>query len=108
LLSGQKQANDDDTSITLLREVFSIFVDQDADALHSYVLATYLNATEEAPWRRWNGGKGLDACTLARILRGFDVRSRNVRVGESVRKGYMLDEVLEAVDKFKAWPQEDA
>jgi hypothetical protein len=56
-----------------LREVFG-----EVDKLPSTVMRTRLNHDDEAPWRRWNNGTGLDVHDLATHLRDFHVRSKNL------------------------------
>jgi Protein of unknown function (DUF3631) len=59
----------------------------DADALPSKVLLQKLRDLEESPWHDLKG-KPLDERGLAHRLRQYDIRSKNIRTGGSVTKGY--------------------
>jgi hypothetical protein len=70
--------------IRLLTDIKQIF---DADALPSRVLLQKLRDLEESPWHDLKG-KPLDERGLAHRLRQYDIRSKNIRIGSSVTKGY--------------------
>jgi Protein of unknown function (DUF3631) len=70
--------------IRLLTDIKQIF---DADALPSKVLLHKLRDLEESPWHDLKG-KPLDERGLAHRLRQYDIRSKNIRIGGSVTKGY--------------------
>lgn len=65
-----------------LREVFG-----DEAAMSTEAILAGLRAMEEAPWADLKG-KPLDARGLAARLRQYGIRSQNVRIGDSVPKGY--------------------
>ncbi|GAB1695048.1 DUF3631 domain-containing protein [Krasilnikovia sp. M28-CT-15] len=68
------------------------------DALPSTVLLDRLKADPEAPWGDY-GGSGLNAMTLGKLLREYDITSRNIRFAPPIGqvKGYQL------ADFFDAW-----
>jgi Protein of unknown function (DUF3631) len=65
-----------------LREVFG-----DAGSMSTDAILTALREMDEAPWADLKG-KPLNPRGLASYLRKYGVRSGNVRIGESVFKGY--------------------
>jgi hypothetical protein len=71
--------------IRLLADIKQVF---DADSLPSKVLLQKLRDLEESPWHDLKG-KPLDERGLAQRLRQYDIRSRNIRIGASVTKGYV-------------------
>ncbi len=66
-----------------LREVFG-----EHDAMSTEAVLTALRSMDEAPWGDLKG-KPLDARGLAARLRQYGVKSANVRIGDSVPKGYL-------------------
>jgi hypothetical protein len=80
--------------VRLLSDLKTVF--GNSDALPTSQILDGLHAIEEAPWGDLRG-KPLTSRGLAGLLRQYGVRSKNVRVGTSVPKGY------EAQDLFDAW-----
>ena len=60
------------------------------------LILTTLNSKEEAPWGDLKG-KPTDARRLAGFLRRYGVKSRDIRMGETVVKGYVR------VDLWDQW-----
>lgn len=67
-----------------VRDVFRGF--GDPELLPSARVLEGLLWLEESPWATLRG-RGLDAAGMARLLRGYEVRPANLRVGEQVVKG---------------------
>jgi hypothetical protein len=70
--------------IRLLADIRQVF---DADTIPTKVFLQKLHAIDEAPWHDLKG-KPLDERGLAHRLRQFGVKSKNIRVSETVVKGY--------------------
>ena len=77
-----------------LREVF-----RGEDQLHTDVILDALCSLDEAPWNELRG-KPLNARSLANYLRQYDVRSKMVRVGQTPRKGYTREDLLDPWDRY--------
>ena len=56
-----------------------------------------LRALEESPW---STESDLNPRKMARLLRGFEIRTRKVRVGDSTGKGYLLGELEAAFRRY--------
>ncbi len=56
-----------------------------------------LRSLEESPW---STEIDLNPRKMARLLRGFDIRTRKVRVGDSTGKGYLLGELEAAFRRY--------
>ena len=56
-----------------------------------------LRALEERPW---STESDLNPRKMARLLRGFEIRTRKVRVGDSTGKGYLLGELEAAFRRY--------
>ena len=69
-----------------------------------------MSAYEERPWSEMPGsGRALSAAGLARVLKRFGVRPRNMRDIEGVGKGYALTDVRPVFDRYlPAAPPPDA
>lgn len=57
---------------------------------------------EDAPW----ADDRLDALTLARMLRPFDVRPRSIRIGETVLRGYNREDFTDPFNRYLLPPIE--
>jgi len=90
---------DDSLGVRLLASIQAIFDERKADRLSSGQLAEALVALEEAPWGDLRG-KPLDARTLARRLKPYDVRSHQVRFGEKTLKGYEYGDFEDAWRRY--------
>lgn len=83
--------------IRLLADLRSVFGDRPAMPTEDILDA--LNAMEEAPWGNLRG-KALDARGLANRLRQYSVRSRNLRIGGSIRKAYYAEDLHDAWARY--------
>jgi hypothetical protein len=64
------------------------------------VLCERLNALPESSWASWNDDKGIRPLDVARRLKGFGVRSKDVRVSEDVRKGYDSADLRDLIARY--------
>lgn len=80
---------DQSTGVQLLLSIREVFTD-DYGAMHSSDLVTRLNALEEAGYKGWNQGKGLNAGDLAHHLKKYGIKSKDLRAGPQManKKGY--------------------
>jgi hypothetical protein len=59
-------------------------------------LLSELHALPEAPWSNYRNGKPLDDLQLARLLKPFKVKSKDVRISRNDKaKGYRFDDLYE-------------
>jgi hypothetical protein len=89
-------AVDDSLPMRVLADVRKVWP-EDADAMFSEALLGALRALPESPWAE---EVKLTPRSLARRLRGFDVRPRTVRVGEGQAKGYVREELVKAYERY--------
>jgi hypothetical protein len=83
--------------LRLLRDLAQVFGDNENAATES--LLERLCALEESPWADVRG-KQLDARTLARLLRPYDVRPQTVRVGDKTIKGYKRTDMADVWERY--------
>jgi hypothetical protein len=78
-----------------LREVFG-----DSDLMATEGILSALHALDEAPWAELVAGKPLNARGLAQRLRQYGVARKNVRIGDTVTKGYAREDLADAWSRY--------
>jgi hypothetical protein len=63
-------------------------------------LLEILNNEDELPYGGWRDGRGLDARSLARLLRPYGVKRTTFRLGESTHKGYASEDLSDAWARY--------
>jgi hypothetical protein len=88
-------------NVRLLSDCQTVFEDDgNPDAVSSRGLLESLKLIEGSPWSGfWLGGPG-DQGSLARKLNEFGIKSKNVRVGDEVLKGYRREDFTEAWQRY--------
>lgn len=74
-----------------------------AEALHTTTVLASLHAMDEAPWADYFG-RQLNSRDLARLLRPYGIRSRNVRIGDEQAKGYTAEDLSQAWVRYLPRP----
>lgn len=100
-LVAQSREGTPSLGIHLLSDLKEIFEARDAMSTASILSA--LNAKEEAPWGDLKG-KPLDSRRLAYFLRKYGVRSKDVRLGETVVKGYTRADLWDQWSRYLSVP----
>lgn len=95
-LVADAQTRPPSLGVMLLRDIRKVFRAQRMDAMATKDILDALVMMVESPWGDLRG-KPLDNRALARYLDRYDVKSKNVRLGEKVLKGY------EAADLADPW-----
>ena len=72
-----------------------------ADKLWTEHILPELHRAPEAPWRDWYGHP-LGDRDLARLLKPYGIRSKDVKIGGTVRKGYHRDQFAAAWRSYAA------
>lgn len=92
---------EDTSGVALLRDLVNVF-ERLAGPKHATTdaLLRELNANGSL-WEKWDRGEGLDALGLARFLKRYRVRSRNVKTADDkVLKGYRRADILDAAERY--------
>jgi len=99
-----KEAGDDDrdetAGVMALRDVMAVFEDDAVDRIQSSVLVASLNEMPDRPWPEWRHGKSMTANSMARLLKPFGVRPRDLRFGTKNTKGYERTPVEAAFQRY--------
>jgi len=98
-LSAGQEREEDSLGVRLLRDTQFVFQERRTDRLSSENLVAALNEMEEAPWGDLRG-KPLDKRSLARRLRPYGIRPKQVRVGDRTLKGYMQEDFHDAWARY--------
>jgi hypothetical protein len=99
-LNAVRAAGDDSTGVLLLADLRAMFDEHTVDKMASALIVERLNGIDEAQWSGWHRGGGFKQRDLARILRGFDVRSRKIRTGDTTCQGYTADDLADAFERY--------
>jgi len=114
LTRGQKaalasvEADIDDAALLelLLGDIRTIFTNRALDRIPSAVLAEALADMEGRPWAEYGRSeKPITPGKLARLLKPLVIVPENIRIGDKVPKGYLLERFKEAFARYLA-PQE--
>ncbi len=87
-LFAMVQAETEDVGILLLRDIQVIMSKWKRDKITSAELVEGLVSIEESPWSEWKRGKPMTQISLARLLKPFKVKPKDIRIGQTVRRGF--------------------
>jgi len=102
-LEIRESVEDESAAIMCLADVAAIFVDQNQATLSSQDLINRLTAMEDRPWPEWRRGQPLTKTGLARLLKPFGIKPKQVRLNPTTNvKGYEATPILEANARYAA------
>jgi hypothetical protein len=108
-ISSDDASEDDDAATMLLNDVAAIMEDKREDQT-AHGLISVLVRLDDRPWSEWRRGQPMTKTSLARLLRPFGIRPKDVRDGAATMKKYQKTAVMEAkvryVDKVIAISEE--
>lgn len=87
-------------ALELLQNIKDIFIKKNAQRLWTFELLKELYDLPESPWVHYNRGKPLTDRQLANKLNGFKIASKDIRCGETIRKGYELSDFVDAFQRY--------
>lgn len=96
-MTGSADDEPDSAGERLLADVRHVFGSR--PALLTASVLEHLHSLEESPWSDYYG-KPLTDRGLAKLLRPYGVKSRNVRVGDDQGKGYSRDDLADAWRRY--------
>ena len=93
---------DDDDTIgpMILSDMREIFGGTSCGVIHSDDLVASLIGLEERPWCEWRHGKPLTKISLARLLKPFSIKSRQIKIGKINRNGYQKKDFQDAFNRY--------
>lgn len=101
-LSSARDAGDAGAvPVRLLSDIRSILAANGSDRIFSATLSDQLSAIEESPWSEWGRwGRPITPVQIARLLAGFGVRPKTIRIGDQTAKGYDLEALNDAFARY--------
>ena len=102
-LVAQSKETSPSLRVRLLADCKSVFGDD--DTLSTSTLIERLVAMEEAPWGDLRG-KAITSRSLSQYLKPYGVESKNIRIGNLVRKGYAIESFHDAWQRYLPEPSE--
>jgi hypothetical protein len=104
-LAARARDRADDPTVGLLRDIRTIFDGFSVYRMHTAQLLERLCAMEESPWKAWGSARrrdpGINATDLARMLGEFDIKPKQLRIGEEAGlRGYERADFVDAWDRY--------
>lgn len=85
----------------LLADVKEVFETKRVDRITTADLLAALCDDDEKPWATYNRGKPMSPRQLARKLDGYEIKSKNLKIGyQDVKKGFVRDQFEEAWNRY--------
>jgi len=94
------EGDDETAGVMALRDLMAVFEEDAGDRIQSSVLVSSLNEMPDRPWPEWRRGKSMTANSLAKLLKPFGVRPRDLRFGTKNMKGYARAPVEAAFQRY--------
>jgi hypothetical protein len=99
LLTGEHREDSDSLGVRLLRDIREVFDEECKDRLSTSTILEKLHGADEAPWGSLRG-EPLDARSLARLLKPYGIRPKQIREGEQTYKGYRREDFEDAWSRY--------
>jgi hypothetical protein len=96
-LNTERARRDPSLGVQLLSDIRTALAGR--DRISSEELVETLVGMESAPWGDLRG-KPIDARGIARRLRKYEVRSGDHRFGDTIRKGYLAEDLYDAFERY--------
>jgi len=99
-LSNSVDEGSNSVSIQLLVDLQDLFTARDTDNISSEDICKTLGEMEEKPWSEWRRGKPITTRQLAKLLAGFKISPKTIRIGKETAKGYTLEQLADAFSRY--------
>jgi len=99
-LCAEAQNTDESIAVRLLDDIRQIFHECSVDRLSSVDLVKTLVEIKTSPWAEWLNDKPITPPKVAHLLRPFDIRPHNIRVGGKILKGYERNDFEDAWKRY--------
>lgn len=88
----------------LLADIQEVFEEKKVDRLSTVNLIAALCADEERPWATYNRGRAISPRQVSSRLAEYGMKSRNIRVGLEISKGYHHEQFVDAFSRYLVSP----
>ncbi|WP_111747337.1 DUF3631 domain-containing protein [Salinisphaera orenii] len=102
----EQEADESGVAVMLLADIKQLFDSREQDKVTSKGLAGYLETFEDRPWPEWKKGNSITPRQIAKLLEPFGIKPKDVRLDESVAKGYRCDQFDDVFSRY--FPSQDA
>jgi hypothetical protein len=99
-LAAERAVDEDAAGIVLLSALLAIF--ENAEHVSTADITAKLNTDETLPFGGYRKGAGIDGRGLARLLKPFGVRPRNIWIKTTAVKGYKSEDLTDSWDRYCA------
>jgi hypothetical protein len=99
-LSGGAPVEDDSAGVQALADARRAFKDGEADRLYTEYLIEKLCGFTESPWAMWHHGKPLSPRGLAKLLRPYGIRSKQIWEDGVNKHGYLEEDFADAWRRY--------
>ena len=91
----------------LLSDIQQVFESKRVDRISMADLVAALIEDDEAAWATYNRGRPLAPRQLGRMLGGYGVKSKMLRIGHDVSKGFEKEQFTDAFTRYLSPPREN-
>lgn len=88
----------------LLADIREVFETKDTNKISTSDLIRALCADDEKPWATYNRGNPIKPRQVAKKLKEYGVTSKNLRIAQSVTKGFECTQFSDAFSRYLATP----
>src|SRR5262249_18400737 len=100
-----QELDDEAAGVQLLEDLRQLFTRRATERLWSADVVKALHELEERPWSEWGRQeKPITARQIARLLAPFAIKSKTIRIGTEVAKGYEAEDFQDAWTRYLPAP----
>jgi hypothetical protein len=92
------------TGTELLADIQDVFETRKVERIFSADLLDALLSDEEKPWATWRNGRPMTLAQLSRQLAGYGIKSAQIRIGGTSKKGYLSSDFNDAFRRYLSSP----
>jgi len=100
MLSISPKDEDDSIKVVLLNDIKDIFDNRSVDSMYSEDLVNALVELNDRPWAEWRRGKQLTTNSLARLLKPFKIRPKQIKRHTTNKNGYEFSAFKETFKRY--------
>ena len=100
MLTLEDREEDEAIGPQILNDIREVFSQRDRERLSSDEIVSGLVDMEERPWCEWKRGHPLTKNSLARLLKPYSIKSKQIRFGGSNHRGYELSQFNDAFARY--------
>ena len=91
---------DDSVGVMLLEDIKTLFEEEQAEAIKSRNICSYLAELEHRPWGEYRKGKPVSVIQVARIIKPFNIRPQQLNIDGKNPRGYLKKDFEDAWNRY--------